>query len=107
RNAVGDRVPVTAKIRIGWDDRTINAVEVCRILEDSGMEAVAVHGRTRSQGYSGEADWEVIDACARAVGIPIIGNGDISTGADLALRKNGTAVSGVMIGRAAMQNPWI
>jgi tRNA-dihydrouridine synthase B len=104
---VGGEVPVTAKMRIGWDERTINAVEVCRILEDCGMQAIAVHGRTRSQGYSGDANWEVIDACARAVKIPVIGNGDISSGADLARRKRETAVSGVMIGRAAMQNPWV
>lgn len=71
------------------------------------MQAIAVHGRTRSQGYSGEANWEVIDACARAVKIPVIGNGDISSGEDLARRKRETAVSGVMIGRAAMQNPWV
>ena len=107
RKGVGDEVPVTAKMRIGWDDRSVNAVEVCRILEDCGMQAIAVHGRTRSQGYSGEANWEVIDACARAVGIPVIGNGDIASGADLARRKRETAVSGVMIGRAAMQNPWV
>jgi tRNA-dihydrouridine synthase B len=107
KKGVGGEVPVTAKMRIGWDDKTVNAVEVCRILEDCGMEAIAVHGRTRSQGYSGEANWEVIDACARAVKIPVIGNGDISTGADLAKRKAETAVSGVMIGRAAMQNPWV
>lgn len=107
RKGVGDKVPVTAKIRIGWDERTINAVEVCRILEDCGMEAIAVHGRTRAQGYSGEANWEVIDACARAVKIPVIGNGDIASGEDLKQRKTTTAVSGVMIGRAAMQNPWV
>jgi len=100
-------VPVTAKIRIGWDRDHVNAVEVCRILEGSGMEAIAVHGRTRSQGYSGEADWEVIDACARAVSVPVIGNGDIRSGEDLARRRRETAVSGVMIGRAAMQNPWV
>jgi len=105
--AVGHRVPVTAKIRIGWDDRSINAPEVCRILEDSGMQAISVHGRTRSQGYRGEANWEIIDQCARAVSIPVIGNGDISSGADLKHRKETTAVSGVMIGRSAMQNPWI
>lgn len=104
---VSAEVPVTAKMRIGWDDRTINAVEVCRILEDCGMQAIAVHGRTRSQGYSGDANWEVIDACARAVKIPVIGNGDIANGDDLARRKRETAVSGVMIGRAAMQNPWV
>lgn len=104
---VGDAVPVTAKIRIGWDEKTINAMDVCRILEDSGIQAIAVHGRTRAQGYAGEANWEVIDACARAVGIPVIGNGDIASGPDLARRKRETAVSGIMIGRAAMQNPWV
>ena len=105
--AVGDQVPVTAKIRIGWDEKTINAVEVAKILVDCGMQAIAVHGRTRSQGYGGEANWEVIDAVARAVGVPVIGNGDISNGTDLQKRKRETAVSGVMIGRAAMQNPWV
>ncbi|RYD37026.1 MAG: tRNA dihydrouridine synthase DusB [Verrucomicrobiaceae bacterium] len=105
--AVGDQVPVTAKMRIGWDEKTINAVEVAKILEDCGMQAIAVHGRTRAQGYGGEANWDVIDAVARAVSIPVIGNGDISCGEDLVKRKTGTAVSGVMIGRAAMQNPWV
>jgi len=105
--AVGMDVPVTAKIRIGWDADSVNAVEVAKTLEDCGMQAIAVHGRTRSQGYSGEANWNVIDACARAVSVPVIGNGDISTGADLAHRKETTAVSGAMIGRAAMQNPWV
>ena len=105
--AVGHEVPVTAKIRIGWDADSVNAVEVAKTLEDCGMRAIAVHGRTRAQGYSGEAEWETIDAVARAVGVPVIGNGDIATGADLAKRKRETAVSGVMIGRAAMQNPWV
>ena len=71
-------VPVTAKIRIGWDEQSINAVEVCRILEGSGMQAISIHGRTRSQGYGGEANWEVIDACARAVSVPVIGPGAAS-----------------------------
>jgi tRNA-dihydrouridine synthase B len=105
--AVGDVVPVTAKMRIGWDETTINAVEVAKILEDSGMQAIAVHGRTRAQGYGGEANWDVIDAVARAVSIPVIGNGDIHNGEDVMRRKTETAVSGVMIGRAAMQNPWV
>jgi tRNA-dihydrouridine synthase B len=105
--AVGEQVPVTAKMRIGWDENSVNAVEVAKILEDCGMQAIAVHGRTRAQGYGGEADWNVIDAVARAVTVPVIGNGDIHCGADLVRRKAETAVSGVMIGRAAMQNPWV
>ncbi len=105
--AVGDKVPVTAKIRIGWDARSVNAPDVCRLLEDAGMQAIAVHGRTRSQGYGGEADWETIDACSRAVSIPVIGNGDIANGADLARRRQSTGIAGAMIGRAAMHNPWV
>jgi tRNA-dihydrouridine synthase B len=104
---VGDQVPVTAKIRIGWDQSLINAPEVCHILEDCGMQAIAIHGRTRAQGYSGEADWNVIDQCSRSVSVPVIGNGDIASGADVKLRRDTTGVRGVMIGRAAMQYPWI
>ena len=105
--AVGHRVPVTAKIRIGWDEKSINAPDICHILQEEGMQAISIHGRTRSQGYRGDANWEVIDACAQAVNIPVIGNGDISSGEDVKHRRETTAVSGVMIGRAAMQNPWI
>ncbi len=104
---VGHLVPVTAKMRIGWDQNSINAPEICRILEDCGMQAIAIHGRTRAQGYSGEADWEVIDACTGAVSVPVIGNGDITSGADVARRQAGTGVRGIMIGRAAMAYPWI
>lgn len=105
--AVGDQVPVTGKIRIGWDQQTVNAPHVCHLLEDCGIQAVAIHGRTRSQGYRGEADWAVIDESAQSVKIPVIGNGDIDSAEILKKRKETTAVSGVMIGRAAMQNPWI
>ncbi len=105
--AVGDQVPVTAKIRTGWDEQTRNALEVCDILQSEGIQAIAIHGRTRAQAYRGEADWNIIDAAARSVDIPIIGNGDISSGADLKKRMEETAVSGVMIGRAAMQYPWV
>ncbi|MEM7698969.1 MAG: tRNA dihydrouridine synthase DusB [Verrucomicrobiota bacterium] len=104
---VGEQVPVTAKIRIGWDQNLINAPDVCQRLEDCGMQAIAIHGRTRAQGYSGEADWEVIDQCTSLVSIPVIGNGDLTSGADVAHRRSTTGVSGVMIGRAAMQYPWI
>ncbi|HSJ04268.1 MAG TPA: tRNA dihydrouridine synthase DusB [Verrucomicrobium sp.] len=100
-------VPVTAKIRIGWDSELVNAVEVCKLLEDSGVQAIAVHGRTRAQGYTGQANWDVIAECAAAVKIPVIGNGDIATGEDVARRQRETGVSGVMIGRAAMGNPWV
>ncbi|HSI62337.1 MAG TPA: tRNA-dihydrouridine synthase family protein, partial [Candidatus Saccharimonadia bacterium] len=80
-------VPVTAKMRIGWDSENINALEVCRRLEDAGIQAIAIHGRTRAQGYTGLANWDVIGACAEAVKIPVIGNGDISTGHDVEKRR--------------------
>jgi len=105
--AVGGQVPVTAKMRIGWDAPTINAVEIAKVLVDCGVRVLAVHGRTRAQGYGGAADWEVIDAVARAVPVPVIGNGDIASGADVERHKRETAVAGVMIGRAAMGNPWV
>lgn len=100
-------VPVTAKIRIGWDPPSINAVEVARLLEAEGVQRVAVHGRTKDQGYSGVADWATIAEVAEAVAIPVIGNGDISC-ADTALQRlRETRVAGLMIGRAAMNHPWI
>lgn len=105
--AVGDQVPVTAKIRVGWDQESINAPEVCKVLEECGMQTISIHGRTRSQGYRGEADWDIIQECTQATSLPVVGNGDICTGADVKLRKESTDVSGVMIGRAAMQNPWV
>lgn len=100
-------VPVTAKIRIGWDDLSINAVSVAQLLESLGVQALAVHGRTRAQGYAGAADWEVIAGVATAVSIPVIGNGDLFTAADVARRKRETGIAGAMIGRAAMNSPWI
>lgn len=105
--AVGGQVPVTAKMRIGWDQNHINAVEVCRRLEEAGVRSVAVHGRTRAQGYSGEANWDVIGECAAAVSIPVIGNGDLNEPGQIRRRIAESGVAGAMIGRAAMQNPWI
>jgi nifR3 family TIM-barrel protein len=99
--------PVTAKIRIGWDRSSVNAVTTARILQDSGIRAVAVHGRTKEQGYSGEADWDVIAQVAEAVSIPVIGNGDITSAQDVKRRRETTRVSGIMIGRGAMSSPWI
>jgi tRNA-dihydrouridine synthase B len=100
-------VPVTAKIRIGWDTDSVNAPRVARILEDVGILAIAVHGRTRAQGYSGAADWGVIGEVVTAVTIPVIGNGDLTSGADVIRRRAETGIAGAMIGRAAMSSPWI
>ena len=99
--------PVTAKIRTGWSADTVNATTTARILEDCGIRAIAVHGRTKEQGYSGEADWSVIAEVAEAVRVPVIGNGDIANARDVARRKCTTRISGIMIGRAAMQHPWV
>ncbi len=100
-------VPVTAKIRIGWDADSINAVHVGRILEGAGITRLAVHGRTKEQAYSGLADWEVIAAVAEALTIPVIGNGDLDSPEGIARRRAETKVAGVMIGRGAMSAPWI
>lgn len=100
-------VPVTAKIRIGWDQKTINAPHTARILENCGIQRLAVHGRTKEQGYSGLADWDVIAEVAGTVRMPVIGNGDIASAADALKRRRETGVSGLMVGRAAMASPWI
>ncbi|NTW05969.1 MAG: tRNA dihydrouridine synthase DusB [Peptococcaceae bacterium] len=99
--------PVTVKIRIGWDQESINVVEMARLLENAGVAAISVHGRTREQFYSGKADWEMIKRVKRAVSIPIIGNGDIRSPEDAWEMLDKTGCDGVMIGRAAMGNPWI
>lgn len=100
-------VPVTAKIRTGWDTASVNAYDNARRLEDAGIRRLTIHGRTRAQGYGGEADWDVIAAAAEAVQIPVVGNGDINS-AGVALRRwQQTPVSGLMVGRAAMNSPWI
>jgi nifR3 family TIM-barrel protein len=99
-------LPVTAKIRIGWCEQSINATTTARLLEDCGVQAIAVHGRTKEQGYSGLANWDVISAVADTVQIPVIGNGDIASAAD-AVRARQSNIRGLMIGRAAMSAPWI
>jgi nifR3 family TIM-barrel protein len=100
-------IPVTAKIRIGWDEQSINAPAVARLLEGCGVQRLAVHGRTKAQGYSGLANWDVIAQVAGSVRIPVIGNGDVASAQDVRHRRDTAGVAGVMIGRAAMSAPWL
>lgn len=99
--------PVTAKIRIGWDSNSINAVEIAKAIETSGASAIGVHGRTREQYYSGKADWSVIKQVKKAVSIPVIGNGDVFSAQDAIRLMSETDCDFVMIARGSMGNPWI
>ncbi len=100
-------VPVTVKIRSGWDSNSINAVEIAKICEKNGASAITVHGRTRAQGYSGKADWGIIKQVVDAVDIPVIGNGDVVSCYDAKRMLDETGCSAVMIGRGLLGNPWL
>ncbi|SHK63663.1 putative TIM-barrel protein, nifR3 family [Selenomonas ruminantium] len=101
------KMPVTVKMRKGWDDEHVNVLEIAKIAEAAGVDAIAVHGRTREQFYSGQADWNIIAEVKQAVKVPVIANGDVRTCQDLKKILEVTGADGVMIGRGAQGNPWI
>ena len=100
------KIPVTVKMRAGWNEQSINAPELARRVEGAGAAAVAVHGRTAAQSYSGQSDWDLIDRVAESVSIPVFGSGDCLEPADI-LARMGTGVRGVLVGRGVLRNPWI
>jgi tRNA-dihydrouridine synthase B len=100
-------VPVTAKMRLGWDETSRNYLEVAKILEENGAAAIAVHGRTKQQSYHGQADWDAISAVRQAVSIPVYANGDVRSVADIERLKAHTGCPAMLIGRGAIGNPWI
>lgn len=100
-------IPVTVKIRSGWDSNSINAVEIAQICEKAGASAITVHARTRAQGYSGKADWNIINEVKKSVNIPVIGNGDIKSPIDAKKMLDETNCDAIMIARASLGNPWI
>ncbi|MBQ1613641.1 MAG: tRNA dihydrouridine synthase DusB, partial [Selenomonas sp.] len=101
------KMPFTVKMRKGWDDQHVNVLEIAKIAEAAGVDAIAVHGRTREQFYSGQADWQIIAEVKKAVKVPVIANGDVRTCKDLQRILDTTGADGVMIGRGAQGNPWI
>ena len=101
------KVPVTIKMRKGWDSEHVVAVEAAKIIERAGASAITIHGRTRDEFYSGEADWDIIKKVKQSVNIPVIGNGDVKSKEDALKMFETTGVDGIMIGRAALGNPWI
>ena len=100
-------IPVTVKIRSGWDEKSINALEIAKVVEQAGASAITVHPRTRSQGYSGKANWDIIRQVKENVHIPVIGNGDIKTVYDAKKMLEETGCDAVMIGRGLLGNPWL
>ena len=100
-------VPVTVKIRSGWDANSVNAVEVAKVIEEAGASAITVHGRTRAQGYSGNADWNIIKQVKEMVSIPVIGNGDVTSAEKAKEMLDFTGCDAVMIGRGVLGNPWL
>lgn len=107
RTADAVNIPVTVKIRKGWDEQTVNAVEIAKLAQRAGVSAVAIHGRTREQFYAGIADWDCIRQVKASVTIPVIGNGDLKTAGDVVRMLEQTGCDAVMIGRGAQGNPWI
>ncbi|MEW5982278.1 MAG: tRNA dihydrouridine synthase DusB [Acidobacteriota bacterium] len=101
------RIPVTVKMRAGWNDREINAPELAKMLEAAGASAVAVHGRTAAQGYAGRSDWDLIARVAEAVSIPVLGSGDLVDAGDILDRLRSLPVAGVLVGRGILRNPWL
>ena len=101
------RVPVTMKLRKGWDDASVNCLDICRRAQDIGVSMIALHGRTAKQGYGGKADWDSIREARKILAIPLVGNGDVNTPEDAKRMLEFTGCDGVMIGRASMGNPWI
>ncbi len=100
-------IPVTAKIRLGWDHKSLNYKETARILEDSGARMISVHGRTKAQSYKGFANWDAIGEVKQCVSVPVMGNGDVTTYAEALERKRDYGVDGVLVGRGGIGNPWL